>query len=372
LNGANLITGDHNKINVITGADPQAIREAIAEPSPPSLFQVLPPVPDFVGRGREIELVLEALRQNGSACIRGMGGIGKTELARVVADRARELYPGAQLRVDLRGTTSNPCQPEEALAHCLRALRGAAAALPGDRDSLVAAYRQELNGRRALIVLDNAVDSAQITWLLPPRGCGVLVTTRRTVAVPGLSPSPRLSTLSPADSRALLQRICPRLIESVADEISRLCGHLPLALRLAGSLLVVREDLDPGDYVVKLTDERLRLETIGSEGAEQSVDASFRMSYAHLTAEEARVFRQLSVFPASFDARAEEAVCHDNGHISLSSTLVRHSLVQFLPDTRRYSLHDLARVFAANQLGAAEKRAAALRHATHSISLLSY
>ena len=90
--------------------------------------------------------------------------------------------------------------------------------------------------------------------------------------------------------------------------------------------------------------------------------ASFNLSYAQLTPEAARVFRLLSVFPGTFDAAAAEVVCEDAGHVCLSD-LVRRSLVLYDTSTKRYRLHDLARLFAEVKLSATERTAGQKRHA---------
>ena len=73
--------------------------------------------------------------------------------------------------------------------------------------------------------------------------------------------------------------------------------------------------------------------------------ASFNLSYRHLKPEMKRVFRALSIFPADFDASAEQYVCKDKGHKNLSD-LVRWSLVEYGEADKRYRLHDLVRIFA--------------------------
>ena len=154
-----------------------------------------------------------------------------------------------------------------------------------------------------------------------------------------------------------------------ADRICFLCGYLPLAIRAAGSLLDVTADLAPEEYAEELQDERGRLERIGAEGVDLGVEASFGLSYARLTPDAARVFRQLAVFPAFFDARSEETVCEDPGHKHLSE-LCRRNLVRYNEETRRYSLHDLARLFAASRMSDDEGRATRMRHAAHYVMVL--
>jgi tetratricopeptide (TPR) repeat protein len=122
--------------------------------------------------------------------------------------------------------------------------------------------------------------------------------------------------------------------------------------------------LDPVDYATQLQDEHNRLERFGTEGVEISVAASFNLSYERLAPEAARVFRLLAVFPATFDAAAEEIVCADAEHLQLRD-LVRRNLVLYDQSTKRYRLHDLARLFADAKLNAKERTVGQKRFAMH-------
>jgi tetratricopeptide (TPR) repeat protein len=344
---------------------------ATSAPVIPTLHQLRAPVGDFVGREKEIADLTAALRGGASAAISGisgMGGIGKTELAFYVANELRDTYPDAQLVLDMRGTDDAPRDPADALAACIRAFLGPEQRLPDDPQELTRIYRNVLDGKRVLILLDNAFDSAQARPLMPPAGSALLVTSRETIALPGMK-RVTLEQLSPTEARELQRSIAPRVPEDTADRICFLCGYLPLAIRAAGSLLDVTADLAPEDYAEQLQDERRRLETIGTEGVDLGVEASFGLSYARLASDAAGVFRQLAVFPAFFDARAEEAVCEDPGHKHLSE-LLRRNLVRYNEETRRYSLHDLARLFADSRMSDDERRAARMRHAAHYLTVL--
>ena len=143
-----------------------------------------------------------------------------------------------------------------------------------------------------------------------------------------------------------LRRLANDATQRSLTYCARLCGYLPLALRAAASLIAATPDLNPLTYAAQLRDERTRLTKIGAEGVDIDVAASLNLSYQQLTPEAARVFRQLSVFPATFDAAAEEAICEDADHTHLSQ-LVRLSLAQYDETTGRYALHDLTRLFAA-------------------------
>jgi len=367
VRGSKITTGNKNVVaNKIHGDD--VARDKIiyinqtASPAVNALHQLRSPVGDFVGREQEIKNLINALRRDSHACISGMGGIGKTELALFVAEQLKADYPDAQFFINLQGTDAKPRAPEEVLANCIRAFLGPEVKLPEDRDQLSQLYRSQLSDRRVLLLLDNAADSLQVRQLLPPTGSALLVTSRQAVVLPRMTPL-TLHPLTDEEARQLLLEIAPRA-EPAAEQICTLCGYLPLAIRAAGSLLAVTTDLDPVDYATQLKDERNRIERIGMEGVEKDVAASFNLSYERLRPEAARVFRFLFVFPGTFDAAAEEAVCGDAGHAQLSD-LTRHSLVLYDPSTKRYRLHDLARLFAGSKLSDEERTIVQKHHATH-------
>lgn len=357
------VIGDHNIIQqTLPPVDPVA---------PSALHQLRPPVGDFVGREHEIETLINALRHNkraGISGINGMGGIGKTELALIVAERLTDDYPDAQLFINLQGTDSNPRAPGQVMEICIRAFLGPETRLPEDLDHLSQLYRNQLNGKRVLLLLDNAADSGQVRPLLPPSGSALLVTSRHAITLPGMTRF-TLSPLTDKEAQELLLEIAPAA-ESAAEKICALCGNLPLAIRAAGSLLAITPDLDPVEYAGQLEDERNRLDRIGSEGVDIDVAASFNLSYARLTPESARVFRLLSVFPGTFDALAAERVCSDKDHVQLSN-LVRRSLVLYESSMKRYRLHDLAWLFADAKLSAEERTGGSKRHATHYKDMLA-
>jgi tetratricopeptide (TPR) repeat protein len=368
------VSGDDNVIvnraqgDVVHGD--KVVNEA-PRPIIPTLHQLRAAVGDFVGREKEIADLLATLRGGASAAISGisgMGGIGKTELAFYVAERLRDVYTDAQLVVDMRGTDNTPRDPADALAACIRAFLGPEQRLPDDLQELTLIYRNVLEGKRALILLDNALDGAQARPLMPPAGSALLVTSRETIALSGMK-RVMLEQLQQVEARELLHGIAPRVPADAADRICFLCGYLPLAIRAAGSLLDVTADLAPEEYAEQLQDERRRLELIGAEGVDINVEASFNLSYARLTPDAARVFRRLAVFPAFFDARAEETICEDPGHKHLSE-LLRRNLVRYNKETRRYSLHDLARLFADSRMSDDEGRATRMRHAAHYLTVL--
>jgi tetratricopeptide (TPR) repeat protein len=361
--------------------------DVIVNPQPPLvLVPHLPPPPrDFTGRGEELKDLLAGFDRGATITgLRGMGGIGKTALAYALAEKLTGRYPDGQILVELRGTDPVPMTPAEAMARVIRAYHPEFKP-PESEAELANIYHSALHEMKALLLLDNAADDGQVRPLLPPQGCGVIVTSRRKFSLAGLVPMD-LDVLRTDKAVELLLKLwkpgAPPSAEGLGDrdlqEIARLCGFLPLALRAAGSLLANSPDLSPDQYAKELRDEQKRLERIGKEGVDLDVESSLGLSYSRLKPEAAAVFRILSIFPASFDAAAEEIVCQDEGHKILRE-LVRWSLVEYQRSVEegegRYHLHDLVRIFAAGRLmeagGEAARNDAQQRHSEYFKDVLS-
>jgi tetratricopeptide (TPR) repeat protein len=219
--------------------------------------------------------------------------------------------------------------------------------------------------------MDNAKDAAQIKPLIPPDGCMFLVTSRIHFTLPGLYQKD-LNTFPPADATRFLLEIAPR-IEGEAESIAKLCGYLALALRLAGTAIAERADLDPADYRQRLADEKQRLKLLGGK-KEEGVEASITLSYNLLDDDRKKQWRMLSVFPDTFDPPAAAAVweVEEDAAKETLSDLKQLSLLEWDESTKRYRLHDLMRTFARGKLDEDEddSEAAALRHARHYLEVI--
>ena len=304
------------------------------------------PVGDFTGRDDEKQQLISALRSRDGVriiMIHGMPGSGKTQLALVVAREIGSLFPGHHLLVKLR--LDRDGSAAEALTVALRSLKGFGFDLPLDVDELRNSYLRSLAGTKSLILIDNAVETAAVEKLVPPDGCGLIVTSRERIAIDGpvAERIDRLDELKTPEAESLLTGICPRVPSSIAEKICRYCGYLPLAIRAAGNLLDITVDLDPAQYAAELENEHDRLDRIGHTGVPIGVEASFNLSYERLDPKTKKVFQTLAVLPASFDNSAEVAVCDDTGNAHLHE-LVRRALVNFLDKSKRYVLHDLMEI----------------------------
>jgi tetratricopeptide (TPR) repeat protein len=346
-------------------------------------FQIPPPPSDFTGQEEEIEKALEHFDKGlAISSIQGLGGIGKTDLAKKLAQILKGKFPDGQIMIDLMGTYEPSLPPVEAMRKVVQ-IYVPAERMPKEEDRIRGLYQSVLSNKYLLLLLDNARNGEQVKTLLAPPNCAVIITSRQDLSLPGMR-TVRLDEMKQEKSIELLKRIveATRSIKDVSDdcwkEIARLCGHLPLALRLAGTFLANTRDLSPEDYARSLQDERSRLERIdkGSKGGgEIGVQASLHRSYSRLDSKAARVFRMLSVFPLEFDSQAEERICQDEDHEQLSE-LLRWNLVDYQDESKRYRLHDLVRIFASHKLmeidGEAARNEARQRYAEHFRDVLSF
>ncbi|HMO57649.1 MAG TPA: tetratricopeptide repeat protein [Roseiflexaceae bacterium] len=351
--------------------------------APTAYFEIDAPTADFVGRTQEIAEIIDCLREMGDAkrvalCgIRGMGGVGKTELAREVAYRVHDLFPDGQLLVRLRGEQSQHLTHEHVLSP-VQALQAIIEKLTGDDSvsgteaELAARYRSVLHGRRMFILADNARDAQQVEPLRPPVGCALLVTSREHIALEGMR-SFVLGALTPETNPdaavTLLRSIC-RSIGVHADELARLCAYLPLALRICASLLE-HTPRKPAAFLRQLQAERLTHMVAGGDPNDPrfSVEASLQLSYNALTAPLQYVMQQASIFPASFDLAAAQAIIAGVESVPQAlEHLYLRSIVEWQPSTERYALHDLVREFCSKRLTDAD--AVRLRHAQYYCTIM--
>ncbi|MEV6237434.1 AfsR/SARP family transcriptional regulator [Lentzea sp. NPDC051838] len=291
--------------------------------------------------GRRIELT------PGITAVAGAGGIGKTWLALHWAHA--DLFPDGQLFVDLHGFSSSgrPMSPAVALHGFLDGL--GAGRIPADLHARSAMFRSMSAGRRMIVVLDNAVDAAQVVPLLPGGTCTVVVTSRN--RLPGLVTAHNarqvlLEPLPAADARALLvSRLGGRVAAEPAavDALIELCGGFPLALSVLSGLARDRPDASLASFAADLRERGLA--ALDSEDPAASLPDVLSWSYRHLTAAETRAFTVLSLAPGPDISLLGAAVLLGLPQHEARAVLRRLEHASLVArDTRdRYRVHDLLR-----------------------------
>ncbi|MET9954377.1 BTAD domain-containing putative transcriptional regulator [Streptomyces sp. NPDC006339] len=297
----------------------------------------------------------------------GPAGVGKTTLALHWAHRVKDRFPDGQLYIDLRGFApdASPLPPDEAVHRFLEALGTRPGTIPADPTARAALFRTLVDGRRLLLVLDNAHDTDQVRPLLPGTPhCFVLVTSRRRLAGLVVHHEARplaLDVLSPHAARELLTaRLGPDHAHAEPDALAELvehCGRLPLALSIAAARTATSPGLPLSALVAELRDGRNRLAALATgDGGDTDVTSVFSWSYRALTPGAARLFRLLADHPGpdtTAAAAAASAGLPSDRTRALLAELVNAHLLQRHP-TDRFQLHDLVRAYAADRLAADE------------------
>ncbi|MFJ8650000.1 tetratricopeptide repeat protein [Streptomyces sp. NPDC093546] len=356
---------------------------------PPPLtpaMSALPPVtPAFTGRDAllaELVALLEPPPAPGAgtvsgatAVLTGLAGVGKTELALQAAHRALsrpDWFPGGVLFLDLFGyDDERRLTPAHALDVLLRALAVPAQHIPPDVQSRTLLYRTLLQGyadegRRVLVVLDNASTGEDVRPLLPADATtAVLVTSRHTLALHLGERLFDLNVLEADDSVALLRRLLRRSRPGdtrvdrepeQAARIAELCGGLPLALQIAAARLADAPARPLVSLAGALGDAHRRLDGLHRE--DRAVRAAFDLSYRVLTGRQARLFRLLALNPGpDLATEAAARLTGEDPHDveGVLEELARAHLVGHATAYGRWRMHDLVRLYADHH-GRAEAR----------------
>ncbi|GAA0387630.1 hypothetical protein GCM10009530_43360 [Microbispora corallina] len=337
------------------------IRQSDGAPMIP--YQLPRDIHDFTGREDTLRK-LHNLFATGNAdsraivitAIAGKGGVGKTALAVRCGHLIRELFPDGQLYVNLHGMGTVRLDPADVLADFLSTLGIANGKIPRSTDMRERLYRTLVAERRLLVILDDAADEAQVRPLLPGSpSCGVIVTSRSRLAALEGAHIHVLDTLDPEESLALLAKIvgADRITAEpeAAAAITRLCGYLPLAVRIVGARLAAHDSGRLARLATRLGDGRRRIDELRIGDLE--VRMSLSLSYQSLTSEQRRAFRLLAL-PAVPDFTGLAGALLLDSDISAAEAvigrLVDASLLEVVgedeADHTRFRFHDLVHVFA--------------------------
>jgi len=227
--------------------------ERVRSPQPaalPEVWNIPSRNPNFVGR----QLSLADLAGDDVCSVRGIGGVGKTELAIEFAYRNADDF-------DIAWWV--PAEDCELLPDHLAGLAGElGVAVNNNRGATISAALRALRTRkRWLLIFDNAVDPADIQPYLPGGAGRVIITTQRS-GFRSLGAVHELDVFSRAESAALFRRHLPAVGDDEVDQVAELLGDLPLAVEQAAAYQE-RTGLPPSMYAELL---RTRLADVADFG----------------------------------------------------------------------------------------------------------
>jgi hypothetical protein len=331
-------------------------RETAPGPPPGAPCQAPRPLDEFVGREDEIRRLERALKPGTRAAITGvvgMGGIGKTELAKIVAHRVAGRYRDGVLWADCGDERLTDVADRWATAYGVERLPG------DDLPAKAANWRGLISDKEALMVFDNVQPDQEVEPLFPARGRStVLITTRHAhhPALQGVDPL-RLDQFTPAEARALAERVlgreAARAQRAEADHLFELVSYLPLAVSIA--LHTAHEKGWTLAELNRALGAAGALKALDEPGLRKSLRATFQTAWDSLPDDLQRAFAVLAVFNQgpSFDTRAMAAVLEveEQDARGLLHRLDGRSLLTQTGDGR-WRLHPLLREFVADKLPA--------------------
>ncbi|KAG8635220.1 hypothetical protein MANES_16G009400v8 [Manihot esculenta] len=294
-------------------------------PPPPLLFPSQEDIVIFESRERQVEEIMEALKDNKTNFIGiyGMGGVGKTTLVKQVVKRAQQdrLFPTIAMVVVSQTIDVKKIQDQiaESLGLKLDEVN------EQNRVSRLLARLKEEN--KVLIILDDIWARLDLATVGIPlghdhAGCKIIVTTRRKqvcdTMVDTRSETAKvipINILSEKESWVLLKKNAGAEIESLtlnsfAKDILRECGGLPIALVTVGRAM---RGKDPDEWQEAVRELRKsQSETI--EGMDEDVYRCLQFSYTYLKDKKAKkVFKLCCLFPEDFNIRIEDLVRYGFG-----------------------------------------------------------
>ena len=309
------------------------------------------------GRSNEIALVKDNVENDGVAVvlITGGPGFGKTTVARMAAQKLKE-DGQTVLFCSLQGKKTFDAVATEMILSC----RKEPGQLPDSLEYWLKNWSKQISRQLTVLVLDNSdgiieseadrasfLETLNTMRRLSGNNLTFLITSRTRLQEVKSWKEVKINPLSNEDAKRVLnscvnneERKSQLQSSSHLDTIAKLCGCVPLALSIVGSLL--------SDYPGEMLIEHLEKEPMDIlEGNSESFRKAIANSFDLLNDAEQDALVALSVFPGSFDCEAARAVfqvCTGSLPITTLRSLNIRSLLEQVSSSR-YQLHPLVRDF---------------------------
>ncbi|MBP2474474.1 hypothetical protein JOF53_003346 [Crossiella equi] len=316
---------------------------------------------ELTGRGADLDWLRAMARASRASAPRtvvltGPTGVGTTALAITLARQLTRDFPGGQFFVNLRANSDRPLHPGAAMGMLLGALGVPRDGIPTELEARARLYRSLLHGRRALIVLDNAVSEAQVQPLLPVSStCLVMITSRQPLT--GLTAVQRLQVepLAEHEAMAVLGRaVGPHRATAQQEQLrhlARLCGRLPLALRLVGGMLAGHPQLPAVELSKHLLEAGRRIAP--TVRGSVPVHAALAVAYRLLRPAAQLALRRLALSPeARYCAEVVSVLTEvtSTEGTAILNELAVSGLLNPVADRDQYTCHEVVRAFAEDRL----------------------
>ena len=319
-------------------------------------------VPEVFGRSQEIQQATQAIQDGTSAVvvITGAPGFGKTTVANKVA---HELAQPQNCRVVLYCSLRSKATLDDVATSMILACSTHLSQPPENPQHWLLNWsKQQL--KKVTFVLDNADDALESQdsrnhfvnlmcemRTLSKQNITFAITSRKTISTAANShiqiKDIRLTSLPPGEAtKILLSKVHNDKTKQKLTQTARmveLCGCVPLALCIVGSLL---SDYKEDELIGGL--QKKPLDVLRDD--ELSLENTIQTSFDLLNQREQKTLVILSVFPGAFDSDAAKAVIAattDSGELPMMilRSLKNRSLLE-KPSSDRYQVHQLIQAFA--------------------------
>ena len=285
--------------------------------------------PIFCGRDKDREKIVKFLVEDASSSedltiypIVGMGGLGKTTLAKQVFND-HEISKHFDLRIWI--CVSDDFNVKRILQSIIECSIGQNPNL-GDLEARRKRVEEALQSKRYLLVLDDVWNEDREKWkelkgmlecAKGAKGATIVVTTRlqEVASIMGTHPAYSLTALSEVDSWSLfkhhafgLNREEREEFVTIGKEITRKCVGSPLAIKTLGSCFRNENEIKQWQNIKESEIWDIREVSSSLTNDENAIMRALKLSYFNLELSLRRCFSFCAIFPKDFEIDREELI----------------------------------------------------------------